>query len=116
MTTTNIKLTYQEDTGLDGKKLYTPKEWTERFRHYTKRIYNVVSTAVGKHFIECAGCTKEVLHDTENLDTIFFVAQAVIIGGSLHCEVETCIGQSGGLDATPLGNVLLKRDMVSNLF
>ena len=33
MTTTNIKLPYLEDTGLDGKKLYTPREWTERFRH-----------------------------------------------------------------------------------
>ena len=42
MTPTNIKLPYLEDTGLYGKKLYTPKEWTtERFRHYTKRIYNV---------------------------------------------------------------------------
>ena len=41
MTITNIKLPYLENTGLDGKKLYTPKEWTERFRHYTKTIYNV---------------------------------------------------------------------------
>ena len=41
MTTTNIKLLYLEDTGLDGKKLYTFKEWTERFRHYAKRVYNV---------------------------------------------------------------------------
>ena len=41
MTTTNIKLPYLEDIRLDGKKLYTPKERTERFRHYTKRIYNV---------------------------------------------------------------------------
>ena len=41
MTTTNIKLPYLDDTGLDGKKLYTPKEWTEIFRHYTIRINNV---------------------------------------------------------------------------
>ena len=38
---TKIQLPYQEDTGLDGKKSYTPKEWTERLRHYTKRIYNI---------------------------------------------------------------------------
>ena len=37
---TKIKLPYLEDTGLDGKKLYTPKEWTERFRHI-KRIHNI---------------------------------------------------------------------------
>ena len=36
---TKIQLPYLEDTGLDGKKLYTPKEWTERFRHNTKRIH-----------------------------------------------------------------------------
>ena len=41
MTTTNIKLPYLQDTGLDGKKLHNPKERTERFRHYTKRVYNV---------------------------------------------------------------------------
>ena len=39
--TTNIRLTHLEDTGLDDKKLYTPKECTERFRLYIKRIYNV---------------------------------------------------------------------------
>ena len=38
---TKIQLPYLEDTGLDGKKLYTPKEWTERFRHYKKRIHNI---------------------------------------------------------------------------
>ena len=38
---TKIQLPYLEDTGLDGKKIYTPKEWTERFRHYIKRIYNI---------------------------------------------------------------------------
>ena len=37
-TTNNKLLPYLEDTGLDGKKLYTPKEWTERTGHYTKRI------------------------------------------------------------------------------
>ena len=41
MTTTHIKLPYLEDTGLDGKKLYTPRECTERFRHFTKRILNM---------------------------------------------------------------------------
>ena len=43
MTTTknNILLPYLEDTGLDGKRLYTPKEWTERLRHYIKRIHNI---------------------------------------------------------------------------
>ena len=38
--TNNIQLSYLEDTGLDGNKLYTPKEWTERFRHYVKRIHD----------------------------------------------------------------------------
>ena len=38
MTTTNIKLLYLEDTGLGGKKLYTPKEWTERFRHQKRNL------------------------------------------------------------------------------
>ena len=37
----NIQLPYLEDTGLDGKKLYTPKEWTKRLRHYIKRIYDI---------------------------------------------------------------------------
>ena len=43
MTTTksNILLPYLEDTGLDGNKLYTPKEWTERLRHYIKRIHDI---------------------------------------------------------------------------
>ena len=43
MTTTknNILLPYNEDTGLDGEKLYTPKERTERLRYYVKRIYNI---------------------------------------------------------------------------
>ena len=27
---TKIQLPYLEDTGLDGKKIYTPKIWTER--------------------------------------------------------------------------------------
>ena len=38
---TKIQLPYLEDTGLDGKKIYTPREWTERFRHYVKRIQNI---------------------------------------------------------------------------
>ena len=38
---TKIQLPYLEDTGLDRKKLYTPKEWTERFRHNKKRIQNI---------------------------------------------------------------------------
>ena len=38
---TTIQLSYLEDTGLDGKKIYTPKEWTERFRHNIKRIHNI---------------------------------------------------------------------------
>ena len=38
---TKIQLLYLEDTGLDGKKIYTSKEWTERFRHYIKRIHNI---------------------------------------------------------------------------
>ena len=37
----NIQLPYLGDTGLDGKKLYTPKEWMERLRHYIKRIYDI---------------------------------------------------------------------------
>ena len=40
-TTNNILLPYLEDTGLDGKKLYTPEEWTERMRHYIKRIHDI---------------------------------------------------------------------------
>ena len=40
-TTTKIQLPYLEDTGLDGKRIYTPREWTERFRHYVKRIHNI---------------------------------------------------------------------------
>ena len=40
-TSNNILLPYIEDTPLDGKKLYTPKEWTERLRHYIKRIHNI---------------------------------------------------------------------------
>ena len=38
---TKIQLPYLEDTGLDEKKLYTPKEWIERFRHYIKIIHNI---------------------------------------------------------------------------
>ena len=38
---TKIQLPYLEDTGLDGKKIYTPKEWTERIRNYIKRIHNI---------------------------------------------------------------------------
>ena len=40
-TTTKIQLPYLEDTGLNGKKIYTPREWTERFRHCVKRIHNI---------------------------------------------------------------------------
>ena len=40
-TTSKIQIPYVEDFGFDGKKLYTPKEWTERLRHYIKRIYNI---------------------------------------------------------------------------
>ena len=40
-TTNNILLPYLEDTGLDGKKLYTPNEWTKRIRHYIKRIHDI---------------------------------------------------------------------------
>ena len=40
-TTNNILLPYLEDTGLDGKKLYTHKEWTERMRHYIKRVHDI---------------------------------------------------------------------------
>ena len=39
--TTSTQLTYLEDTGLDGKKLYTAKERIERFRHYLKRIHKM---------------------------------------------------------------------------
>ena len=38
---TKIQLPYLEDIRLDGKILYTPKEWTERFRHYIKRIHSI---------------------------------------------------------------------------
>ena len=38
---TKIQLPYLEDTELDGKKIYTPNEVTERFRHYIKRIHNI---------------------------------------------------------------------------
>ena len=35
--TKGIQLHCLEDNGLDGKKLYTTKELTERLRHYIKR-------------------------------------------------------------------------------
>ena len=38
---TKIHLLYLEDTGLDGKKLHTPKEWTERFCQYIKKIHDI---------------------------------------------------------------------------
>ena len=41
ITTNKIQLPFLEDTGLDRRKLYTPKEWTERLRHYIERIYNI---------------------------------------------------------------------------
>ena len=51
---TKIQLPYLEDTGLDWKNLYTPKEWTEkrihyikRFRHYIKRIHNIDIKQIG---------------------------------------------------------------------
>ena len=37
---TKIQRPHLEDTGLEGKK-HTPKERTERFRHFRKRIYNI---------------------------------------------------------------------------
>ena len=40
-TTSNIQVPYLEDTGLDGKKIYTPKEWTEQLRHYIKQIFDI---------------------------------------------------------------------------
>ena len=41
-TTTNNKLLpCLEDTGLEGKKQYTPKERTERLQHYIKRVYDI---------------------------------------------------------------------------
>ena len=40
-TTKNILLTYLEDNGLDGQKLFTPEKLTERMRHYIKRIHNI---------------------------------------------------------------------------
>ena len=40
-TATNIQLPYLERPGLDGKNLYTPEEWTERFRHYIRRAHNI---------------------------------------------------------------------------
>ena len=40
-TATKIQLPYLEDTGLDGKKIYTPREWTERLPYYIKRIHNI---------------------------------------------------------------------------
>ena len=41
VTTNNIQLPYLEDTGIDRKKHYTPKSWTERLRTYIKLIYNI---------------------------------------------------------------------------
>ena len=38
---TKIQLPYLKDTGLDGKKIYTPEESTERFQQYIKRIHNI---------------------------------------------------------------------------
>ena len=44
--TASIRLPYLEDTGLDGKKLYTHKEWIDRYRHYIKRIKNTDITQI----------------------------------------------------------------------
>ena len=42
MTTTNhLQLPYLDITGLDGNKLYTLNERSERFRYYIKRINNI---------------------------------------------------------------------------
>ena len=38
---TKIQLPHLEDSGLDVKKLYTPNEWNEKFRHYIQRIHNI---------------------------------------------------------------------------
>ena len=43
-TTNNILVPYLEDTGLDGRKLYTPIEWTELMRQYIKRIHDIDKT------------------------------------------------------------------------
>ena len=32
-TTTGMTMLCQENTGLDGKKLYTLEEWVNKFRH-----------------------------------------------------------------------------------
>ena len=38
---TKIQPPYLADIGTDGKKIYTPREWTERFQHYIKRIHKI---------------------------------------------------------------------------
>ena len=40
-TATNIQLPYLKDTRLDGNNIYKPREMTERFRNYIKKIHNI---------------------------------------------------------------------------
>ena len=62
--TNNILLPYLEDTGLDGKKLYIPKEWTERMRHYTKRIHDIdIKLALSKEWSEQMRHYTKRIHD-----------------------------------------------------
>ena len=61
-TINKISLPYLEDTGFDGKKLYTPKEWTEWLRHYIKRIHNIdIKPALSEETIQTSNewTTKE---------------------------------------------------------
>ena len=65
MATTNneILLPYLEDTGTDGNKLYTPKEWTERLRHYIKGIHNIdkqVGTGPSRRHIQGSKIAKRL--------------------------------------------------------
>ena len=41
MTTDKIPIPYFEATGTDGKKIYKPKQWIERFRQYIKRTEKI---------------------------------------------------------------------------
>ena len=57
---TKIQLPYLEDTKLDGKKIHTPREWTERFRHYMKRVHNIDIKQI---------LTNNTVHSDENWNT-----------------------------------------------
>ena len=41
MTTDKVPIPYFEAVGHDGKKLFKPKSWLERFGQYIERVYDI---------------------------------------------------------------------------